>query len=277
MHRRFLACLLCAAALITGCHNSTDASPAGRSTGQTAGGQESTRASEVTVFAAASTRVITDKLGAVTQTLPDPFTVRVSNAGSTTLLQQLRDGAPADVLIVADESHMRQAEAEGLVTHGEAVANNTMVLVTPPDNPAGIRDFSDIDQAQLVVCAPEVPCGAVAAKLAAANNVALQPVSLEQSVSDVVGKVITGEADAGIVYATDAAAAAKSGKPLRVIPIPHAATFANTIMAAVTTTAVNQQAASQLVQLLGDTAFADVWAEFGFIPVNPTATAAATP
>ena len=88
-------------------------------------------------------------------------------------------------------------------------ASNTLEIVVPPDNPAGIESFQDLAEPglNLVVCAPEVPCGAAAQAAAEAAGVELKPVSEEQSVTDVLDKVTTGEADAGLVYVTDVIAA----------------------------------------------------------------------
>jgi molybdate transport system substrate-binding protein len=82
----------------------------------------------------------------------------------------------------------------------------------------------------VVVCAPEVPCGAAAKKVAAASGVALRPVSEESSVADVLGKVVTGEADAGLVYVTDVKAA--RGKVIGV-PFPEASAAVTTYPIAV--------------------------------------------
>ena len=75
----------------------------------------------------------------------------------------------------------------------------------PPDNPADVASLADLtDPAlDLVLCAPQVPCGRAAADLATAEGLDLSPVSEEQSVTDVLGKVASGEAEAGLVYETD--------------------------------------------------------------------------
>jgi molybdate transport system substrate-binding protein len=89
-------------------------------------------------------------------------------------------------------------------------ARNTLVVVTPKDNPADIKTLADLAKvgAKVVLCAPEVPCGAASQKLLGAQHVKVTPVSQEQNVTAVLTKVRTGEADAGLVYKTDAAAAA---------------------------------------------------------------------
>ncbi|MCC2593707.1 molybdate ABC transporter substrate-binding protein [Tessaracoccus sp. OS52] len=147
--------------------------------------------------------------------------VAFSFDGSAALVDQLAGGAPADVFAAADTATMERAVEAGL-TEGDPVrlATNVLVLVTPPGNPAGITGLDDsLAGAKLVVCAPEVPCGRATAALADDLGVRLSPVSEETKVTDVLGKVTSGEADAGFVYATDAAAA---GDAVDVIDVPAA-------------------------------------------------------
>ncbi|MFN3600746.1 MAG: molybdate ABC transporter substrate-binding protein [Dietzia sp.] len=175
----------------------------------------------VTVFAAASLT------GAFTQIAEDferanpGVEVRLSFDGSSGLVDQIAGGAPADVFASADTDSMDRAVAEGLVP-GEPVefATNVLTLITPPGNPAGITGLDgSLDGTRLVVCAEGVPCGTGARALAAAAGVDLRPVSEESKVTDVRGKVTSGEADAGIVYTTDARAA---GDAVEQIAIPAA-------------------------------------------------------
>lgn len=133
-------------------------------------------------------------------------------AGSSDLAAQLDQGAPADVFAAADEDTMDQIVDAGLTgSTPVSFASNTLTLVTPPGNPAGVTGLADLtgDDVVTVVCAPQVPCGAATQRLAAVAGVELSPASEESAVTDVLGKVRAGEADAGIVYITDAAVAAE--------------------------------------------------------------------
>jgi molybdate transport system substrate-binding protein len=76
-----------------------------------------------------------------------------------------------------------------------------------------------------VVCAPEVPCGAATVKAEDATGIALTPVSEEQSVTDVLAKVTSGEADAGLVYVTDVTGA---GDEVLGVPFPESGDIVNT-------------------------------------------------
>src|SRR5919112_1580184 len=106
-------------------------------------------------------------------------------------------------------------------------ASNTLEIAVPPGNPAGVKTFADLtgEGLNLVICAPEVPCGAAAQQAADSAGVELKPVSEEQSVTDVIAKVTSGEADAGLVYVTDVMAA---GDDVEGITFPESADVVNT-------------------------------------------------
>lgn len=152
--------------------------------------------------------------------------VQLDLAGSADLVARLEAGAPGDVLATADTTSLDRLDGALLAAEPRVFATNTLTLVTPPDDPAGIDSLAaaTAEGIRLVVCAPEVPCGAAAVRVARAADVTLRPVSEERAVVDVLGKVRSGEADAGLVYATDAAAA---GDAVRRIDVPEAAAVVN--------------------------------------------------
>ncbi len=158
----------------------------------------------LTVFAAASlSEVFTDISTAFGEAAPD-VDVRFSFGGSADLVAQISEGAPADVVATADEATMDTLQDAGLLAGEPGVfAANSLTLAVGEGNPASIRSASDLDAASLVVCAPQVPCGAATRRWAESTGIALDPVSEENSVTDVLGKVRAGQADAGIVYVTD--------------------------------------------------------------------------
>ena len=164
------------------------------------------RRSTLTVFAAASLTDAFERLGARFEATHPGVDVEFSFAGSTDLAAQIQQGAPADVFASADTATMDGLVAEGLLSAEPRVfATNTLRIAVPPDNPAGVRRLADLasPEVDLVVCAPQVPCGAAAVGVAEAAGLSLHPVSEEQSVTDVLNKVAVGEADAGLVYRTD--------------------------------------------------------------------------
>jgi molybdate transport system substrate-binding protein len=181
-------------------------------------GEDAGQEKEITVLAAAS---LTDVFGE----LATPFekandaTVTFSFGSSTDLAEQVADGAPGDVLATADETSMGLAEDAGVTGDVETFATNVLTIVVPKGNPAGIESLDDLDGTTWVRCADEVPCGKVALAVLDDNGITAEPVSLEEDVRATLDKVVSGEADAGLVYATDAVAA---GDDVEAIEIPDA-------------------------------------------------------
>lgn len=180
--------------------------------GNDAGGTDGGSGAEttLTVYAAASLTSSFERLGETFQDSHDGVEVEFNFAGSSDLVAQIQSGAPADVFASADEANMDKLTAEDLQgSDPELFATNTLQIATPPDNPADVQGLEDLVNPDLnvVICAPEVPCGAASQTVAEQAGVTLEPDSEEQSVTDVLGKVTSGEADAGLVYVTDVIAA----------------------------------------------------------------------
>lgn len=163
------------------------------------------------VFAAASLQKSFDEIAEEFTNEQPHVSVDFNYAGSSTLVQNLQDGAPADVFASADEANMDQAEQGDLIDAQtrELFAANRLVGIVPAGNPAQVSSLAEANAegVNLVICAPQVPCGALSQTLAETAGLTLEAVSEEQQVSDVLGKVRSGQADAGLVYATDAALA----------------------------------------------------------------------
>jgi molybdate transport system substrate-binding protein len=174
--------------------------------------------SSITVFAASSLTDALNEIGKAFEDANPDVDVEFNFAGSPALRTQLAEGAPADVLAVADESNMQRALDDRLVVDaGEPFARNQLVIITPADNPAGIGTPFDLanDGVRLVLAAEDVPAGNYArqsmekigqepdAPAGYSESVLANVVSNEPNVKAVVTKVQLGEADAGIVYVTD--------------------------------------------------------------------------
>lgn len=178
----------------------------------TAGGRGASPAvtGTVRVFAAAS---LTDAFGELARRFEAAHRgarVELDFGGSNTLATQLAAGAVGEVFAAADEASMRAVAASpGLAGSARDFATNRLEIAVPPGNPRRIHSLSDLAAPGLavVLCAPAVPCGAYAHQALAAAGVAVTARSLEPDVKGVVEKVALGEADAGIVYATDVVAA----------------------------------------------------------------------
>lgn len=215
--------------------------------------------SDPVVFAAASLTNPFEELAGRAEVTAD-----FSFGGSNGLVDQLVGGAPGDVFASANTATMDRAVAEDIIA-GEPVrfATNVLVLVTPAGNPADITGLDEsLDGSKLVVCAPEVPCGEATAALAETVGITLQPVSEESAVTDVLGKVTSGEADAGLIYATDAAGA---GEAVETIEIPEASQHVNEYWIAAVTGG-DAEAAASFINLVTGQQGQGLLAEFGFGP-----------
>jgi molybdate transport system substrate-binding protein len=219
----------------------------------------------LTVYAAASLTSTFEQIGTEFEKEHDGVKVEFSFAGSSDLVAQIQQGAPADVFASADTANMdKLASPDDLIGDGpEDFASNTLEIAVPPDNPAGITSLQDLtkDGVNLVVCAPEVPCGSATQKVADAAGLTFEPVSEEQSVTDVLNKVTTGEADAGLVYVTDVKAA---GDAVKGITFPESADAVNTYPIATVADSDNADLATEFMDLvLGEVGQA-VLADAGF-------------
>jgi molybdate transport system substrate-binding protein len=218
------------------------------------------------VFAAASLKATFTELGETFEEQNPGTTVTFNFAGSSDLATQIASGAPADVFASADENNMSKAVTAGLVA-GSPVnfASNILTIVTPPGNPKGIRGFADLadPDRQVVVCAPQVPCGAATQKVEQSTGVTLTPVSEESSVTDVLNKVQSGQADGGLVYVTDAR---NAGDKVTEVPFPEASAVVNVYPIATLTGATQPELATTFVDLVSGPEGQRVLADAGFRP-----------
>jgi molybdate transport system substrate-binding protein len=164
----------------------------------------------LTVLAAAS---LTDSFNAMKAQFEADHpgvTVRISYGGSSDLASQIVNGAPADVFAAASDATMKTVTDKGLTAAPPTVfATNVLQIAAAPGNPRAITSLADLAKPDLkvVVCAPQVPCGAAAMKIEQATGITLTPVSQEVDVKSTLSKVTSGNADAGLVYVTDVTAA----------------------------------------------------------------------
>ncbi len=203
----------------------------------------------LTVYAAASLTSTFEKIGQEFEDTHPGVAVEFNFAGSSDLVAQIQQGAPVDVLATADETNMEKLTADGLQgSDPEPFATNTLEIAVPPDNPAGVEDLGDLaGDLNLVICAPVVPCGAAARTVAESAGVALDPVSEEQSVTDVLNKVTSGEADAGLVYVTDVIVA---GDAVQGIEFAESAEVANVYPIATVAESAHADLAQEFVDLV---------------------------
>ncbi len=226
-------------------------------------GDETTNES-ITVFAAASLKKTFTEIGEQFNTDNPGTSVEFNFAGSSDLVTQLAQGASADVFASADTNNMVKAQQAELVA-GDPVnfASNTLTIVTAPGNPKQVASFADLNKpgVSLVVCAPQVPCGSATEKVERATGTELNPVSEESSVTDVLNKVTSGQADAGVVYVTDALGA---GDKVATVKFAESSDAVNTYPIAVLKDAPNQDLAKKFVDLVTGEFGQKVLSEAGF-------------
>lgn len=204
----------------------------------------------VNVYAAASLRSAFAEIRRQYQDQNPGSTVEFNFGGSSDLVTQLTQGAKADVFASADTRNMDKAAKAGLLASDPVnFASNTLTIVVAPGNPKHIGAFADLAKPgqSVVVCAEQVPCGGATQKVAKQLGVRLNPVSEETSVTDVLNKVTSGQADAGVVYHTDAIAA---GAKVTTVDFPEASQAVNNYPIAVLKTATDTVAAHRFVDLV---------------------------
>ncbi len=184
------------------------------------------RSPGLTVFAAASLREALTDVAALYEAQHPGQTVTLQFAGSQELRMQLQHGARADVVATADDAQMAQLVQAGVAHGPQPLTCNRPVLVLGRDAPADVVAFADLPRLRRIVLgAPAVPIGAYAEQILAhagpefAAAVQAHVVSREPNARQVLAKVTLGEADAAIVYATDARVA---GAAVRTVAIPAA-------------------------------------------------------
>lgn len=267
-----IAATAIAALALAGCAGADARAGTGPDASTPAGTADPELRGELTIFAAASLGGAFDELAAQFEARhPSLDIAPITYDGSATLATQLIEGAAADVFASADERNLSKVDDAGLVDGApEPFATNVLEIAVQPGNPLGIDALDDLaagagheasDDPLVVVCAPEVPCGSAAATLLELAGVALTPASEEQNVSAVLTKVRSGEADAGLVYVTDIAAAAGD---VEGVSITGADAATNVYPIAALAEAANPEAARAFVEFVRSDEGAAVLAAFGF-------------
>jgi molybdate transport system substrate-binding protein len=233
-------------------------------------------AADLVVFQADSLRDAFAKVAVAFQAAHPGARVIANAAGSQELRAQIQQGAAADLFASADRRQMEPLAAAGLVERPVVFACNRPVLVTRPGLDA-IRGLADLPRAERIVLgAPDVPIGAYTRLLLERAAAAYGPdfparvqarvASRELNVRQVLAKVVLGEADAAVVYASDAAAA---GAKVRVVAIPPALEVVARYPVAVLRGAPHPALAHAFVDLLRGPAGARILSRAGFVPCPP--------
>ncbi|GAB95659.1 molybdate transport system substrate-binding protein [Kineosphaera limosa] len=244
-----------------------NAAPATTATGEASPTATTAAGGTLTVFAAASLRQTFGELGPKFEAAHPGVNVSFNFGGSSDLVAQLDQGAPGDVFASADENNMKKAVDAGIVTGTPTpFATNTLTIVTAPGNPKNVSDLKDLATKSaagttVVICAPPVPCGSATKKVEQASGVTIKAVSEEQSVTDVLGKVTSGQADAGLVYVTDATGA---GDKVATVTFPESKDAVNIYPIAALKNATDAATAQAFVDFVTGPEGKTVLSEAGF-------------
>ncbi|MFB7370755.1 molybdate ABC transporter substrate-binding protein [Streptomyces sp. NPDC056222] len=254
--RRAAAAVLTAALLVplAACGNDT------KDSGAKATGSGAPKA-DLTVLAAASLTDVFKTAGAAYEKAHPGTKVTFSFAGSQELAAQVKQGAPADALVTADTKTMDGLKADtGTPT---VIAKNRLVIATVEGNPKKVDELKDLGDTRLkvVLAAPEVPAGRYSKKILDAQKITVKPVSQEPNVRAVLSKVELGEADAGLVYKTDAE---KSADKVDAVEIPDAQNAIAEYPAATLKASKNSEAAAAFVAWLSTPEAQKILQDAGF-------------
>ncbi|HYB89040.1 MAG TPA: molybdate ABC transporter substrate-binding protein [Streptosporangiaceae bacterium] len=253
-----VVCAAVAALVLAACSSSSTPSGSSSGSGKVSG--------TVVVFAATSLTDAFDKIGAQFEKAHPGVTVKFNYNGSSSLATSITQGAPADVFASAAPENMKTVtDAGDAVGTPQIFTRNTGEIMVENGNPKKITSVKDLANPaiKVAVCAPEVPCGAVATAIFKNAGVTVKPVSEETNVGGVVTKVTLGEVDAGIVYVTDVKA--NEGKAAGV-PIPASQNDITDYPIAQVKGAPNASAAKAFISYVLGPDGQQVLASFGFMP-----------
>ena len=244
-----------------------------------AGATASPPSGEVVVLAAASlTDAFTDMAMGIRDAHPR-LRIVYNFAGSQTLRTQLEQGAAADVFASANAEQMQRALESGLIQGSpRAFVRNTLLIIVPRANPGQVTSFEDLAKGglKLTLAGPQVPVGRYSREVLQAAQagygtdfaarVLRNLVSEETSVKQILVKVLFGEADVGIVYASDVSE--KILREVSPIPIPDAYNRLASYPIAATQAARNPSGAAAFIRFVLSPSGQAILKVHGFIPVT---------
>jgi molybdate transport system substrate-binding protein len=191
--------------------------------------------------------------------------VTLSFGATATVVEQVQAKAPADVIVTSDTTSIATLTSKRLIGRATTIARNRLEILVPAGNPAKITKIADLSKpgVKLDMCSDVVPCGKSAAAVLASAKLRVKPESTEDNTEAVVAKVMSGAANAGIVYTSDALAA---GAHARGINIPSAQNAIATYPAAVVKGSKHAKASEAFIAFVASPAGQKVLKTSGFMP-----------
>jgi molybdate transport system substrate-binding protein len=224
----------------------------------------------ITVSAAASLTDVFTRMGADFQKQNKDTTITFNYAASSALAAQIQGGAPADVFASADGANMQKVVTTGHVTADPVdFTANQLTVVVKPGNPKGVKRLADLSKVGIVsMCAASVPCGRYAAQMLTQDGISIPQdrITLGQDVKATLAAVQTGDADAAIVYVTDAKAA---GRTVTTIPIAASLNVLAVYPIAPIASSQNATLAQAWIDYVLSPVGQRTLAKYGFLPVPP--------
>lgn len=236
--------------------STTNTSPSSPSTSTGSG------SGKLTIFAASSLINVFGTLKTQFEAEHPGVQVVLSFGSSTTLAQQITAGAPADVIATADQASISDPQKAGQLEQTPVqFATNTLTIAVPPDNPGSVTSVDSLNTADYVMCDPSAPCGAAGTQMLKNAGITAKPKAFEPDVATVLTQIELGEADAGIVYVTDAQGA---GSKVKAVTIPASDNVTNPYFIATVKGSSQQALAMDWLTLVTSPAGQSVMQKAGF-------------
>jgi molybdate transport system substrate-binding protein len=266
------------ALVVAGCSSAATPSPSAIPTSAApATGAPVAAPASLTIYGAASLNAVLARVKTAYEAANPGTTLTISTDSSSALETKIEQGAPADVFLSADTANPQKLVDKSLAGGGLVkFAGNTLTVIVPTGNPAGIQTPADLAKTgvKVIAAGDTVPITKYANQLVA--NLAKQPgypadfaakytaniVSKQDNVAAVVTQIGLGEGDAGIVYVTDA----KSSPEVTAIEVPAAANVPATYSGVVVKASANASAAQAFLNWLAGPDGQAILASFGFLP-----------
>ncbi|HTY12169.1 MAG TPA: molybdate ABC transporter substrate-binding protein [Bacteroidota bacterium] len=240
------------------------------------------RGNGITIFAAASLNEVFAAMAEKYRSENPGEEITFNFAGSQQLVQQIAEGAAVDIFASANMRQMNDALNTGRVDSASVrvFAHNTLVVVFPKENEAGIHTLSDLGRPHLKIILADktVPAGEYSVEVLEKcikrpgfdstfkQNVLQNVVSYEENVKAVLSKIVLGEGDAGIVYTSDVSRDAR--EKVGTIEIPEPLNVVAEYPICLMRTAPSRERSRRFVQFILSDEGQSILTRFGFLRVK---------